>query len=131
MSAMLKSAYSWPSTSRSREPAADSMKSGGWSYDVRSQLIGTPLGITARPDDQSSWLRGRRATKLASSRTFSAATRAGSTPDPLTPGSVGHAGSQGRGRQRRLGGVDDASTVLSATADTAGSSASPLTTSEN
>src|SRR5262245_50917902 len=82
MSAMLKSAYSCPSTSRRRDPEADSMNSGGWSYDVRSQLIGTPFGITACPEAHSAWLRGRILTKDASSRSLSAATRAGSTPDP-------------------------------------------------
>ncbi len=63
------------------------MNSGGWSYDVRSQLIGTPFGITAWPEAHSSWLRGRIRTNAASSRAFSSATRAGSTPDPPTPGS--------------------------------------------
>ena len=82
---MLKSAYSWPSTSRRRDPAADSTNSGGWSYDVRSQLIGTPFGITACPAAHSAWLRGRIATNAASSRSLSAATRAGSTPDPPMP----------------------------------------------
>src|SRR4029077_18801230 len=90
MSAMLKSAYSWPSTSRRRDPAADSMNSGGWAYDVRSQLIGTPFGITACPETHSAWLRGRMLTNAASSRALRAATRAGSTPDPVTLGSVGH-----------------------------------------
>src|SRR6478752_7715212 len=65
MSAMLKSAYSCPSTSRRRDPLAVSMNSGGWSYDVRSQLIGTPFGITACPEAHSSRLRGRRSTPVA------------------------------------------------------------------
>src|SRR3954447_6789528 len=90
MSAMLKSAYSWPSTSRRCDPPADSMNSGGWSYDVRSQLIGTPLGITTCPEAHSAPLRGRIATKAASSRSLSTATRTGSTPDPPTPRSVEH-----------------------------------------
>src|SRR5262245_42841994 len=88
MSAMLKSAYSWPSTSRSRDPAADSMNRGGWSYDVRSQLIGTPFGIACCPAAHIARLRGRAAAKAASSRSLSAATRSGSTPDPPTLGSL-------------------------------------------
>src|SRR4029079_15157461 len=70
----------------------DSMNSGRGSYDVRSQLIGTPLGITDLPDSHIARLRGRTAAKAASSRSLSAATRAGSTPDPLTLGSVEHPG---------------------------------------
>ena len=58
------------------------MNSGGWSYDVRNQLIGTPFGITDCPAAHNAWLRGRALAKAMSSRSLSAAIRAGSTPDP-------------------------------------------------
>src|SRR6476469_658838 len=92
MSAMLKSAYSCPSTSRRRDPDADSTNIGGWSYDVRNQLLGTPYGITDLPSSHIARLRGRAATNAASSRALSSATRIASTPDPPTPGSLGLAG---------------------------------------
>src|SRR3954452_562702 len=62
--------------------------------------------MTACPEAHSAWLRGRSLTKAASSRFLSAATRAWSTPDPSTRGSLGPCGSELVGGRDHLGDRD-------------------------